>query len=395
MNTCHPRSSCHAISVAAIAVVLAGCAAPAPKIWRVAPNYRISNAGASADLGYMALARQYEGERRWREARDAWRKAALEAPEDAEILNALGMAEAGQGLYGNAVAALRRAVALAPQRVPLLNNLGYALLLDGQNVEAKSVLHEALARNPDHRLARANLSRVERVAVNAAPLVTASKDAAGQSDSAPSITATPGSNAVGSLLPPGKPSTQAPHLQAVPNLEPLQLRQAGLAEAAGPGATLAAAVVASPTGRATEAPLPAVRIPSITVRAAVSTSPRVEIANGNGVTGMAAWLNGWMRARGLAQNARLSNALPFNTATTVVHYRAGYFDVAHELAGHMPHHFEVAPEPGGALNADVRIVLGRDLRAAAPCHRNCPTYGATTPTSAEASLWPRSMVAGR
>ncbi|WP_041790137.1 LytR C-terminal domain-containing protein [Rhodoferax ferrireducens] len=340
----------------AIALVLTGCAAPVPTVWRVAPNYRISNSGPDrvADNGYMALARQYEGEHRWRDARDAWRKAALEAPQDADVMNALGMAEAGQGLYGNAVAALRRAVALAPQRAPLLNNLGYALLLDGRTDEAKDVLREALVLNPEHRLARSNLNRVDQVALNASPPATPPKDTSATSDLAA--------------------STQAPQLQSVPNLEPMPQRQAGLSVVA----AVAIPPVASPAVPVAEAPPTVAPTPPVTGRAREVLQPRVEIANGNGVVGMAAWLGGWMRARGLVQRTALTNARPFNTATTVVQYRVGYFSAAQAFAERMPYPVKLASEPGGALGADVRVVLGRDYRAAAPCQRRCPGYDATT-----------------
>jgi len=362
MDTRHPCSSCHALSVMAIALVLTGCAAPVPTVWRVAPNYRISNSGPGpgAGNGYMALARQFEGEHRWRDARDAWRKAALEAPQDADIMNALGMAEAAQGLYGNAVAALRRAVALAPQRAPLLNNLGYALLLDGRTDEAKDVLREALVLNPEHRLARSNLNRVDQVALNASPLATSPKDASATSDLAA--------------------STQAPQLQSVPNLEPMPQRQAGLSAVAAVTIPQVASppVVASPAVPVAEAPPSVAPTPPVTGRAREVLQPRVEIVNGNGVVGMAAWLGGWMRARGLVQRTALTNARPFNTATTVVQYRVGYFSAAQAFAEHMPYPVKLAPEPGGALGADIRVVLGRDYRAAAPCQRRCPGYDATT-----------------
>ncbi|MFZ3081923.1 tetratricopeptide repeat protein [Rhodoferax ferrireducens] len=340
----------------AIALVLTGCAAPVPTVWRVAPNYRISNSGPDrvAANGYMALARQFEGEHRWRDARDAWRKAALEAPNNADVMNALGMAEAAQGLFGNAVAALRRAVALAPQRAALLNNLGYALLLDGRTDEAKDVLREALVLNPEHRLARSNLNRVDQVALNATPLATPPKDASATSELAA--------------------STQAPQLQSVPNLEPMPLRQAGLSAVA----AVTVPPIASPAVPVAEAPPTVAPTPPVTGRAREVLQPRVEIANGNGVEGMAAWLGGWMRARGLVQRTALTNARPFNTATTVVQYRVGYFGAAQAFAERMPHPVKLASEPGGALGADIRIVLGRDYRAAAPCQRRCPGYDATT-----------------
>ena len=102
MKLNHFHSPVVALTSIAVAAILVGCSTTDSKLWQVAPNYRISNTGASAEMGYTALARQYEGERRWAEAANAWRKAAAAAPQDAEILNSLGLAEARQGRFANA-----------------------------------------------------------------------------------------------------------------------------------------------------------------------------------------------------------------------------------------------------------------------------------------------------
>ena len=96
---------------------LSACVAPAQREpMRVAPNYRVEHAGPGLAQGYAALARRYEGEGRGAEALQAWRKAVLAAPGDADLQNALGKAEARQGESAAAVAAFhirrrRRAVA--------------------------------------------------------------------------------------------------------------------------------------------------------------------------------------------------------------------------------------------------------------------------------------------
>lgn len=321
--------------------ILGGCSTPAPEAWRVAPIFHVANAGT--DHGYRALARQYEGEHRWREARDAWRKAALAAPQDADTLNALGMAEAGQGLYGNAVEALRRAVALAPQSAQLLNNLGYALLLDGRQEEARIVLKEALLRKPDHLLAMANLNRLEPLAQTLDPPANPAKDTPIHSDMAALRMSPPGSPAAEAPLSPREPSPPITNLQIDPNVPPFALRQTDLAAAE------------------TTTPEPAAQAPSPPRHTVPVLPPRIEIANGNGINGMATALRGWLRTRGLEQKPILRNALPFTTATTVVHYRVGYFEAAQAFAERMPQRVTLAPEPGGVADTDVRVVLGRDF----------------------------------
>lgn len=349
MSSNHSASRRHAVTAAAVAVLLTGCAAPESMTWRLAPNYRVSSTVASAAQGYMALARQYEGELRWPEARDAWRKAAQAAPQDASILNELGMAEARQGQYGNAVAALRRAVALEPERAQLLNNLGYALLRDGRHEDAKAALQQALVRNPEHRQARANLLKIEPASELLAvrPPVTASANPA-----VPPPPVVP----FCCLAPPLLPAFETLHVQSLPNLAPLQLRTAysplqALAISAAPNEPVGQAVPTAPSDS------------GMTPDAWLAAKPRVDIANGNGITGMAAQLRNWISAQGIAQRPRLSNARPFNTAVTVVHYRVGYGAAAKALAERMPQPVVLASAPGETLNADIRVVLGHDLRS--------------------------------
>ena len=322
-----------------LAIAVAGCALPAPvasgKNWQIAPSYRVIHTGPGADQGYRALARRYEGEWRWREARDAWRKAAAEAPNDADILNALGMAEAGQGLYADSIAALRRAVAAAPERVALRNNLGYALLLAGHDDEARTVLRDALERDPEHQQARANLDRIDQVAVAVAS--TADRTA--------------GNTAVAAA---GIGPSQAPaagSVQTAANLAPLQVRQTGSAVA-----TVVSVI-------ATVVPVVATVVEtaaSADLRAPVATKPRIEIANGNGNVGMAGRLRDRLNTHGVTGQVVLTNALPYNTATSVVRYRAGFVATAQDVANGMSQRVVIAPTLGGALNADVRVLLGRD-----------------------------------
>ena len=349
------------LTTIAAAAVLVGCSSVELTSWKVAPNYRISNSGASAAAGYTTLARQYEGERRWAEAANAWRKAAAAAPQDAEILNSLGLAEARQGRFANAIATLRRALALAPQRVQILNNLGYALLLDGRSVEAKEILSQALVLKPDYPLARINLSRAEKAIGITQTVVTASKKPDSILDP-PAATETAKIRGL---------TAGATVLQTEPNVGALEIRLEGLAKV----------VVTKVT--------PSVP-PTVPVKSESTTHDHatIEIANGNGVPGMAVWLNGWMQSHGLRRASFLRNELPFTTASTVVLYRPGFLKNAQELAKRMPQHIKVAPEPGGPVDADLRVVLGHDFRSATPCQRSCPTYVATTssPTSVVAAL---------
>jgi tetratricopeptide (TPR) repeat protein len=330
----------------AAALALAACATPEP--WRVAPSYQVKHAGVTAGQGYMALARQYEGEGRGPAALVAWRKAALEDPNNVEILGALGIAEAGYGSRDQAVAALRRAVELTPGQAAPLNNLGYALMLEGRTDEARGMLRQALERDPGHVQAHANLWLLQSApAVPAAPAEPSDPTP----PAVPQVVAAPVSEAA-----PIEPTP--PRLQTAPSVPALALYAAEVGvnpQQAAPETQ--AAIETSPVE-----PIPPVEPTPLNL-----SSIRVEITNGNGVTGMAAWLAARLRDNGLGNARYLSNLPPYHSADTVVHYRTGFAAHAREVARRMPQAVDIALQPGDAWRGDVRVVIGHDVRHLAVC----------------------------
>lgn len=328
-----------------VGALAAGCAAPGGdphSAWRVEPLMRLSHGGSDPVSGLMALGRAYEGERRWRDAADAYRRAAVQAPDDPAIQDALGRTLAAQHRHAEAVAALRRAVELQPASAQRLNNLGYALLLHGQHEEASRVLRQALELDPGHARARANLAALERehgTRLASAPQAdTASKPVARQ---------------------PGE-SIPALQLHTAPNLPPLQMRSGESsvrAQARGAAAvTPPASPVLAGAAIATSPALPA-------APGTEKAQARLEISNGNGITGAAARLAGWLRQQGYLPD-RLSNLRPFATPRTVIQYREGFEVQAQALARELPVTPVIARVPTLRPGTDVRVILGHD--AAAP-----------------------------
>lgn len=396
MHRATPRAcpSVVCVGAAAAALALAGCAA-APAAWKVQPQYRVDHAAPAAPgQGYAALARRYSGERRWADALDAWRKAAMEAPDDVDILNALAMAEAGQGHNARAIAALRRAVALAPQRAHLLNNLGYALMLDGQADAARALLREAIALDPRHALARANLERADQAAALALPVppvaAAATPPAAVTTVEAAApalrvltapdvpalvVVAAPPERSERSTLPavaaPLVPLTNGhATLALLPAAQPALVEQGPAVAAAQPPARPPA-----PTAPEAPAALPAAPHPA---DAPAGPPARVEIANGNGVAGLAAWTGRWLRRQGQPGSARLVNLPPYRSELTAVHYGPGWQAQARALAHRLPGSVAlVADTASPSPRADLRVVLGHDWRGIARCTACAPMEPAT------------------
>ena len=87
---------------------------------------------------------------------------------------------------------------------------------------------------------------------------------------------------------------------------------------------------------------------------------RLELSNGNGVTGMARRLGQQLVANGLPK-ARLTNEKPFRQRITQIQYRDGYADVAATLRSRMPNQPPMIKTAALRASTDVRVVLGRDL----------------------------------
>jgi len=346
MNRDHLSSHAHAapsrrigrLAAAACAVTaglgLSACVAP-PELppLRVAPNYRLEHAGSGLAKGYALLAQRYEGEARWHEALQAWIKAVQAAPSDADLRNALGQAQARLGDHNAAVETLHRAVQLAPDQAGLHNNLGYALMRAGREQEARTALLQALALQPGYVRAQANLRRLEDAAVaHQAPAPAALPAPLMAQVNVPGV-----ANVGTGTTEASRPAKQAPDSPAASPVSP-----------ASPGAVAAPAALPAP------APAPA---------------PAVEIANGNGVEGMAACMAEALRSRGAVGKTRLRNALPYDTATTVVRYRASHAQMAQALARQLPGGAPAVAGLDRADSLDLRIVLGHDLRTSGPCAR--------------------------
>ena len=336
----------------ALLVAIAGCGSVERAVsrpWKIEPLFRVSHAMPSSDA-YLSLGRYFEGSHEWDKAIDAYRKAIATDDRNVEAYNALGVALAANGRHSDAEATLRQAVTLAPNRAQYHNNLGYALLLAGNADAAVVALKAAVKLDNDNPRAATNLreamTRVGQAssgsgvltAMTENEIATASKTI---EQSAPASTST-------------APFTIVPiDLKALAVLAPdetLQFIQVGY------GAN-------APTPR-TPPNTPAVD----PLRAASEASPatRIEIRNGNGVSGMAASVARWLAARGLPYG-RLSNQPQFTQVETLVQYREGQVTAAERVARAMPMPARPEAQATPGLRSDVRVLLGRDLATAAAC----------------------------
>jgi tetratricopeptide (TPR) repeat protein len=237
-------------------------------------------------------------------------------PLQAAQYNEAGMRLAAQGRHEEAIEQFQGAIALEPGRAYLHNNLGYVHLLLGQPAKALQAFEAARHLDPRHPATLQNIKAARALLVRQqppAPPVAARRD---QTPSAPGFASTPGI----SIAP------IAPHV--------FELRAPAVTPAAQPARPAEPARPASPR------------------------KPRLDVANGNGVPGMARRTAKQLARQG-ALIARVSNELPFNQQATVVQYRAGHEAEAIELAARVPNARTTLNDSLPA-RIDLRLVLGRD-----------------------------------
>lgn len=104
------------------------------------------------------------------------------------------------------------------------------------------------------------------------------------------------------------------------------------------------------------------RLAGQTKQAATSQrAAALEIANGNGVEGMASRFRGYLQARG-GNVVRLTNADNFGYEASVIYFKSGHRDAAEQLAKSLPVDDVAIRQSNTLINrVDVKLLLGRDM----------------------------------
>ena len=417
-------------AAAAALSAMAGCASQDPassRAWRIEPVMQIRHSVQDSEAHYRT-GRYFDGMESWDRAIEAYRKSVGADPQNIEARNALGVALARRGYYQPAEDTLRTALALDPTRAHVRSNLGYVLLLAGKDRDALPELQAAVAGDEDNEMARANLALALSRSGTA---VTATDVAASSGEQKPIAPIADTASIAGPFPPAiqviDRPTVDAwaisaplvqkraavrsaryGHLALAPDdadafnnlghalvltgqlesareallqalkLEPDHVRaQANLAWAgelqtrsAPPAAPALQPQAQNATEFGTRRPAEATT-PIAADRAAAAAltalpSYRIEVVNGNGIAGIAARMRGWLVERGV-MGARLSNLLPFRVAATRVEYQPGYAEQAREVSRRMPTPSELVSVPASRAVADVRVVIGHDVKWATAC----------------------------
>ncbi|SDW05962.1 LytR C-terminal domain-containing protein [Nitrosomonas communis] len=329
---------------------------------QIKPVMNVRHADTSAENLYQ-MARYHHRKTSYATAIEFYKRVLAVTPDYVEAHNGLGVIYSTQGEYPLALEHFHKAISIAPSATYLYNNLGYAHLIQGQNSEAVAAFQEALNFDPDNHKARQNLAMAQkRMGV-----------VEGMAIFSP-IIKKPGeiSASVPQNLPAKQNSRQQQLVQVAPNVYEFKVEQEKLQPIP----------MAAPVSRA--APRPA----STPVIASPSTSPiyltslahdqaeksvpknsnsvaveqnkRIEISNGNGVTGMAKDMATFLKLYGF-DNARITNHPTFQQSQTEIHYHTDAHTHAERISQLMPGQVKMIENNELREDTQLKILLGKDI----------------------------------
>lgn len=342
----------NAVAMAVGSVALfSGCAAP-PHSTRITvePVMAVRNGTTDAERMYR-IGRQYQGQHRLGHAEEAFVKALALDANHVEARNALAVTYYEQGLIQKAEQEFKAAIAAAPKRAHLHNNLGYLYQQIGRDEEAIGAFRAALVADPDNQRALDSLAALTCGDKRACP----ARGAAAAMSASPAMPATPAAapevarQSSAAAVQPAARQSDAPTValaSVAPNVWELQ-----------PISTAKPSNVASaPVASALAAPAVAAQ----SAGAQPWLAKRIEVANGNGVAGMAKRVGSYLHEQGFIP-PRLTNHRNFKQQYTEVQYVPGAESLARQVSGSFERPARLVAVPKLERQMPVRLVLGKDF----------------------------------
>lgn len=364
---------------------MAGCAfnQTTPEV-RIAPTLQVHHSYESAD-GYYALGRYYHGSQRFGQAMDAYRKARMLDPSHVKAANAMAILYTERGEFEKAIALFHELIGKSTDDVYLFSNLGYAYYLKGDYTSALPFFEKATVLDPKNVRAWNNLGnalekigeleRAHRMHMHAREVES------GKASEASSVLATTSQRSASAMMTaevinsgtsrmkedltakaiannnsPKIGRTETELRTEVSQVGPsiFEIHQAGTVRHHG---ELRRDLPLSEHYRGS-VPIKDAHANDVAGTVRTFVSVRVEVSNGNGITGMAKSVGKFIGG-GELKVVRLTNQRRFNVPVTRVEYKEGYEQTARTLAEGLGQSVVVQPNASG-FNADVRVVLGRD-----------------------------------
>lgn len=326
---------------------------------QINPVMNVRHADTSAENLYL-LGRYHHRKTSYANAIATYQRALAVNPDYVEAHNGLGVVYASQGQHALALEHFQKAIELTPAATYLYNNLGYAYLIQEHYSEAAAAFQEALHYDPHNQKASRNLATTrKRMGLSEQAAISSAITAMPQKPEKTVATA-PQPSAV-------QPNTNQQQLmQLAPNI--YEFRNDQEKPRIVPIATSTAApIAASVTASATISPIhPTPIAHDLTAKTAsestVAAAPpqRIEVSNGNGVTGMARNIATFLKQFGF-DNSRLTNHQTFQQAETEIHFHPSAHALAEQISQIMPSQVRMVESDQLREDIQLKILLGKDI----------------------------------
>lgn len=371
--------------------VLLGCATPAnapqaEAAMTVQPLLRIRDSAGSARDFYQ-LGRFYQGQNRFAQAADAYRRALEYHQDNIEARNALATTYSAQGRLNEAIAEFESMLKVAPQLAHLYNNLGYAYYLQDNFAKAIIAFETATALEPDNPRTYNNLGLAYRklgdpeksqlAFAHAAGLRNGTNNSGALASASAAVTVVPA--AAANIVNIADIANSAPSIALTNNASGIDLPAPVAADTPAPTAVSPAVAMAAPAALAltvigssnwsTKGVLAetngAVSVPVAAAPQSAGSATagnrnfQLGIANGNGVTGLGRKVRAMLEQQGLP-TSHLINLKPYRTQETTIQYRNGFRDEALRLSRILIKAPALVSNDHLRNKADVQLVLGKD-----------------------------------
>ena len=303
--------------------LLPACVGPAAKPpMTIKPVTEIRHAAGASAAAYYERGAYYQTRGDLDLALGAYVQALTLDGRHVEARNAVATIYSQQGKFNEAESTLREVIAQNPGAAYLHNNLGYIHYLQGKHEAAITELRTAISLEPKNEWARNNLEMAQAA-------LAARFDG------------------------PAKHAKIAP-VQATATAEGFQIWSDGERSDDNMKATASVASRAAP-----EIAKPIV--PVHTPVAVAGGEFRLEISNGNGMTGLAKRVSQFLGRQGIPVY-RLTNQPPYRQVKTEIQYREGFQQQAEKLRESLHGYAVVARVVAPRRLVDIRVVLGQDIK---------------------------------
>ena len=343
-------------------LLLPACTASAPELGlSIKPHSEIRHAAGTL-LDWYELGRRYQASGKTDLAIAAYMRAINLDNRAIEARNALAVLYSQHGRFAEAATALRDAASQSSAAY-LHNNLGYIYYLQGNHVAAIRELRIAIKLDPQHewahnnlRLATAALDRVTTRNVALSPVRAASTagsievwgEVRGRQDTIGSTVAA---------------AREAAPVSAKSSAPEVALRTSPAAQVSKQSDSVAKTNSDRPNTPASSEPAKtegSVKAYVGEIGARASGKLRLEVSNGNGVTGFAKRMSEILVRQGILVHS-LTNHLPYEQLMTEIQYRDGFEQEAVQLKTKLGGNAVVAHSKTLRPHIDLRVLLGHDI----------------------------------